>query len=72
MMITTANIIGRATSFVAAPHRLQRRLVAVLLFEAMDGVLHHHDRAVDDHPEVDRAEAHQVGADAEQRACRES
>ena len=30
-----------------------------------DGVLDHHDRAVDDEPEVERAEAHQVSRDVE-------
>ena len=32
----------------------------------MNGVLHHDHRAIDDHAEVDGAQAHQVGADAEE------
>ena len=35
-------------------------------------VLHHHDGAVHDHAEVDRAETHQVRGDSEQPPCRES
>jgi hypothetical protein len=31
----------------------------------MDGVLHHYNRAVHNHAEVNCAQAHQVGADAE-------
>ena len=35
-------------------------------FQPTDMVLHHDDGAVDDHSKVDRAEAHEVCADAEE------
>ena len=53
-------------------HRFKRRLAAMLLFEAMHGVLHHDDSAVDNHSEIDGAQAHQVGADAEQSHAEEA
>ena len=48
------------------PHGFERRFLAVLLFQPMHGILHHHHRAIHDHSEIDRAQAHQVRADAEQ------
>src|SRR5438034_1175366 len=54
------DLVGRAAN------RVQRRFLAVMLFQPMHGVLHHHDRTVDDHAEVNRAQAHEVRADAEE------
>ena len=39
MMITTANIIGRATSFVAVRTDSSGGSSGIALFQAMDGVL---------------------------------
>ena len=55
------------------PRHLVRRLpddphdgpFPALTFEPRDHVLDHHDRAVHDHPEVDGAEAHEVGREPE-------
>ena len=66
MMMTTANVIGRATSCAACRTDSSGDSSPCFCSQAVDGVLHHHDRAVDDHSEVDRAQAHQVRADAEQ------
>src|SRR5262249_16783796 len=41
------------------------RLLITPLLEAMDRVLHHDDRSIDNHSEIDGSKAHQVGADSE-------
>ena len=64
--MTTAKVIGPDHFMGGVPDRFQSGLLLVMFLQAMDGVLHHHHRAVHDHAEIDRAQAHQVGADAEQ------
>ena len=63
MMIPTAKTTGRATSMRRRADLLEVRRAAVALpalVQHADDVLDHDDRAVDDEPEVDGAEAHQV------------
>ena len=66
MMISSPNIVGLRTSIGSVaddvdhvPPRFARdAIVAHAVFD-------HHDRAIDDHAEVDRAQAQQAGGDAE-------
>ena len=52
----------------AAVRRAAERVLP--LAEMADDVFHHHDRAIDDEAEVDRAEAHQVAAEMPLAPCR--
>ena len=70
MMMMTPKMLGLMTSRVASKTTSKRSPrastpLAMMLFlrEAADAVLHDDDCAVDDDAEVERAEAHQVGAD---------
>ena len=68
--MSTPKNIGRPTSFAAACTVCEtlgsgERAVQLVLTqaEAADDVFHHHDRAINDEAEVNRAEAHQVAGE---------
>jgi hypothetical protein len=47
-------------------NRSYRNFLFSMFLHSMHRVFDHHDSAIDDHAEIDRAQAHQVSADAEE------
>jgi hypothetical protein len=70
MMISSPNIVGLRTSIAASRTTSSRAPVATCPRRAAGRVLDHDHRAVDDQPEVDRAQAHQAAGDARARSMR--
>ena len=77
MMMQTPKMLGLMTSRVASktmskrsPTREQALPMFLFFRQPADAIFHNDDRAVDDDAEVERAEAHQVGADFAARPCR--
>ncbi len=77
MMIASPNVLGRTTSLRRLEDRLeplaqieQPAALVLRLGQPAHAVLDDDHGAVDDEAEVDRAEAHQVAADARAAPCR--
>ena len=66
-MISSPNIVGLRTSTAASRIDVEPASTGavVAVGDVPDAVLDHHDRAIDDHAEVDRPQAQQAGGDAE-------
>jgi hypothetical protein len=66
MMMHTPKTIGRPDfKRGRAEERQSIRRAGAAMFEAADKVFDHDDRGIHDQSEIERAQAHQIGRDAE-------